>query len=121
MLREHRVIRVPKDKTELMLVKVLKVLSVLKVHKDIREILEQGTQVPKVLRGIKEQQEQMQVKVHKVIMEHKVPQVLKDIRVIKVDYQHMQCQLVQLLSGLEKLMLFHQDGFFVTVRIAHQT
>ena len=59
-----------KGQQEPTLVRVLRVMMVLRVHKDIREFLEQGTRVLKVLQELE------------VILALKVLQVLKDIREI---------------------------------------
>ena len=100
-IRDIRVMKVPKDikgKTELMLVKVLR---------DIKDI-----------KDIKGKTELMLVKVLKVMMEHKV---LKDIRVIKVDYLPSQFLLVVLSYGLVQQMLFQVVGYYVMVVIIRQT
>ena len=104
VLRVPKVTKDIKEHQELTLVKVLKVMMEHKVLKDIRDKTE--LMLVKVLK---------EMTVLKVLLEH------KDIRVIKVDYQHMQFHLVQFSSGLVQQMLFHQVGLYVMVRIILQT
>ena len=93
----------------------------------------------KVLKVIKDNQELTQVKVLRVILEHKVTRdnqgptlvkvlkvllehkVLKDIRVIKVDYLPLQFLQVVLSYGLVHQMLFQVVGYYVMVVIIRQT